>query len=71
MIVEVREADVQLAEVAEDALNYLTPDEGSTPTITNPDRAVQMYDTLVHWKLSLPDQLRFEEAVLPSTILLR
>lgn len=71
--VEIREANSYLAEMAEDVLDYLypLPDSPSGGPTTNPQRAVELYLTLVQWKLSLPARLRLEDAVLPSAILLQ
>lgn len=73
MKVEIREAHSQLSEMAEQVLDYLYPlsDRSSVPVTTNPERAVELYDTIVLWKLSLPSPLRLEDAILPKTILLQ
>lgn len=70
--VEHRESDTVLSEIAESALNFLMPEEGKeNPLITGPERARELYDAFVDWKLTLPRRLRFEEATLPSAILLQ
>lgn len=73
MKVEIREANVQLAEIAEQVLEYLYPlsDSSSEHPAANPSRAVELYDTLIRWKLTLPARLRLEDAVLPNAILLQ
>ena len=73
MKVEIREAQCKLAEIAEKVLDYLYPlaDGPSGPPTTDPHRAVELYDTLVNWKLALPARLRLEDAILPSAILLQ
>ncbi|KAJ4992891.1 hypothetical protein SVAN01_01595 [Stagonosporopsis vannaccii] len=72
MQVEIREANSYLAEIAEDVLDYLYPpsDASSGHPTNNPQRAVELYDTLARWKLSLPARLRLEDAILPDAILL-
>lgn len=71
--VEIREIDSDLSEIAEDVLDFLhpLPNSPSGPPTTNPQRAVELYNMLVQWKFSLPAQLRVEEAVQPSAILLQ
>ena len=69
--VELREVDVNLSEIVEEALNYIYPREGELPPLANPQRALELFDAFVDWKLSLPSRIRFEEAVLPSAILLQ
>ena len=71
MRIEIREVDVALSEIAEQALNLLYPEEGQQSPAANPTRALKLYDSFVSWKFSCPDRLRFEEAVLPSVILLQ
>jgi hypothetical protein len=71
MKVEVREAEVLFAELAEEALDFLVPDKPDSSPVDNPKGAIALYNSMLHWKLSLPDRLRFEETVLPSTILLQ
>ncbi|KAJ8113959.1 hypothetical protein OPT61_g4046 [Boeremia exigua] len=72
MKVEIREANASLSEMAEDILDYLYPlsDCLARPPVANPQRAIELYNTLVQWKLTLPARLRLEEAILPSAILL-
>ncbi|KAH7127423.1 fungal-specific transcription factor [Dactylonectria macrodidyma] len=70
MQVEVREVDVLLSEMAEDALDFLFPGEGNLPPVASPQRCLEIYDAFIDWKLSLPSRLRLEDAILPSTILL-
>ena len=65
-----REAEVGLAEIVEEALNFLVPDQVSRPAVQNPKRAMELYESILKWKCSLPDPLRIEHAVLPSAILL-
>ena len=69
--VELREVDVTLAEIAEEALEFITPDENSRPATEHPTRALELYDAVIRWQYSLPDRIRFEEAALPSTILVQ
>ena len=66
MKVEVREADAYLSVIAEDVL-----DGPSGPPTTNPQRAIDIYNSIVQWKFSLPPRLRLEEAIQPSAILLQ
>lgn len=73
MKVEIREAQCKLAEIAEQVLDYLYPlaNGPSGPPTADPGRAVELYDTLVNWKLALPARLRLEDAILPDSILLQ
>lgn len=66
MKVVARTAEIELGEIVEQALDFITPNEKSRPAIENPGRALQLYDAILDWKYSLPDQLRFEEVVIPS-----
>lgn len=59
------------AEIVEEALDFITPNEGSRPAIEDPGRALQLYDAILDWKYPLPDRLRFEEAVLPSFVVVQ
>ena len=73
MKVEIREAQCKLAEIAEQVLDYLYPlaNGPSGPPTADPGRAVELYDTLVNWKLALPARLRLEDAILHDSILLQ
>jgi hypothetical protein len=71
MRVEIREVDVKLSELVEDTLDYLVQDSDAPSPITEPQRALELYDAFVHWRLTLPPRIRLEEAVLPSAILLQ
>lgn len=73
MKVEVREADAYLSVIAEDVLDFLypKPDGPSGPPTTNQQRAIDIYNSIVQWKFSLPPRLRLEEAIQPSAILLQ
>lgn len=71
MKVIAREAEIGLAEIVEEALDFITPNEGSRPAIEDPGRALQLYDAILDWKYPLPDRLRFEEAVLPSFVVVQ
>ena len=73
MKVEIREAQCKLAVIAEQVLDYLYPlaDGPSGPPTADPGRAVELYNTLVNWKLALPARLRLEDAILPNAILLQ
>lgn len=71
MQVEVRDVDVMLSKIVEDVLDFLYPEEGNLPPLADPERALNLYDALIDWKLSCPSRIRLEEAVLPSTILLQ
>jgi hypothetical protein len=71
MQVEIREVDVALTRIAEEALDFLYPEEGKQPATMNPSRAHVLYDAFVEWKFSCPERLRFEQAVLPSVLLLQ
>ncbi|TQV98917.1 hypothetical protein V2A60_007385 [Cordyceps javanica] len=71
MQVAVREADVALSEIVERILQHLHPEESSmNSTIARPDYALELYDALTGWKYGLPDELRFEQAALPSVLML-
>ncbi len=70
MKIECREAELGLAEIVEVALDFITPSEYTPPAVEDPQRAHKLYSDIVEWKYSLPDRLRFEDAALPSTILL-
>lgn len=71
MKVIAREAEIGLAEIVEEALDFITPNEGLRPAIEDPGRALQLYDAILDWKYPLPDRLRFEEAVLPSFVVVQ
>ena len=71
MQVEMREVDVALSEIVEKVLDFIYPEAPQLPPATNPRRALELYDALIDWKFSCPDRIRFEEAVLPSIILLQ
>lgn len=73
MKIEIREADCQLSEMAEGALDYLYPLPDKSPDSSGATiaRAIELYNTLVQWKFSLPARLRLEDAILPSAILLQ
>ena len=71
MKVEIREVDARLSEIVEEALDFIYPDDGQTRPSSNPQRALELYRKLVDWKMSLPDRIRLEEAVLPPAILLQ
>ncbi|SCV48593.1 uncharacterized protein FFB14_10462 [Fusarium fujikuroi] len=68
--VEIREADALLSEVVEEALDFIYPDENGAPPSKNPQLALEFYRIIVHWKQNCPNQLRLEDAVMPSAILL-
>lgn len=68
--IEARQAEVGLAEIVEEVLDFLIPEEGSQPAVKDPGRAVKLYESILEWKYSLPDSLRIEQTVLPSAILL-
>ncbi|KAG4292508.1 hypothetical protein FPRO06_11996 [Fusarium proliferatum] len=68
--VEIREVDALLSEVVEEALDFIYPDENEAPPSKNPQLALQFYRSIVNWKQNCPNQLRLEDAVLPSAILL-
>lgn len=70
MQVEVREADVMLSEIVEEVLDFLYPETGKPP-LRDTQRALELYNALISWKLGCPTRLRLEEAVLPSAILLQ
>ncbi|KAK2590141.1 hypothetical protein QQS21_012182 [Conoideocrella luteorostrata] len=69
MKVEIREVDARLSEIVEDALDFIYPQDGTSPA-ENPQLALKFYRAIAHWKQSCPSRIRFEEAVLPSAILL-
>jgi hypothetical protein len=72
--VEAREVEADLAEIVEEVQNFVFPDPAdpeSRPPTMNPQRALDLYNALIQWKFSLPQHLRFEEAVLPNVIILQ
>jgi hypothetical protein len=73
MKIEIRGADCELSEMAESTLDYLyaSPNGSKGSPVVNIARAIELYDTLVQWKFSLPARLRLEDAILPSAILLQ
>ncbi|PMB68832.1 hypothetical protein BM221_005416 [Beauveria bassiana] len=71
MQVALREADAALSEIVESILNYLHPDENGIDAVSKPGYALELYDALLNWKYGLPDELRFEQSVLPSVIALQ
>lgn len=71
MQIEIREVDVLLSEIVEEALNFIYPNPGERPPQDNPQRALQLYDAFIGWKYSCPNRIKFEEAILPSAILLQ
>jgi hypothetical protein len=68
--VEVRTVDVALSEIAEETLNFIYPEEGKLPTQANTQRALEVYDRFVAWKYSCLSRIAFEEATVPSAMLL-
>jgi hypothetical protein len=68
--VEMRTADVALSEIAEETLDFIYPEEGQLPPQANTQRALEIYDKYVEWKYSCPSCIRFEDATVPSVILL-
>ncbi|OAA72601.1 Transcription factor [Cordyceps fumosorosea ARSEF 2679] len=70
MQVAVREADVALSLIVERILDYLHPEVETDTALTRPRDALELYNALAAWKYQLPDELRFENAVLPSVFLL-
>jgi hypothetical protein len=71
MKVEIRNEELKLAEIAEQALEFITPNEDSQPAVKRPELARELYDLVVDWSYALPDRIRLEEAVLPSTLILK
>lgn len=71
MKVEIRDADADLAEIVEQVLNLLCPEERGPVPLFNPQRALGLYRAIMHWKQSCPPRIRIEEAVLPSALLLQ
>ena len=73
MQVEIREVDSNLSEIAEDVLAFLYPpsDGLAEPPLADPQTAINLYNTIVQWKVSLPARLRLEDAVQPCIILLQ
>jgi hypothetical protein len=69
--VEVRTVDVALSEIVEEALDFVYPEEGKLPPQANTQRALEIYDKFIAWKYSCPSRIRFEEATVPSAILLQ
>ncbi|KAG6980388.1 Nitrogen assimilation transcription factor nit-4 [Fusarium oxysporum f. sp. conglutinans] len=67
---EIFNAECNLAEITEQILDFLIPLEEGWPPRRNPHRALELYTKLTRWKLSLPERLKVENAVLPSAILL-
>ncbi|XEV04549.1 hypothetical protein FSHL1_009836 [Fusarium sambucinum] len=68
--VEMRTADVELSEIAEETLDFIYPVEGQLPPQANTERALEIYDKYVAWKYSRPNRIRFADATVPSVILL-
>lgn len=67
---EIFDAECNLAEITEQILDLIPFEEGWPPR-RNPHRALELYTKLTRWKLSLPERLKVENAVLPSAILLQ
>jgi hypothetical protein len=68
---EILEAECNFTEITEQVLEFLIPIEEGTPVSCSAERAVELYSSLMEWKLSLPEELRAENAVLPTAILLQ
>jgi hypothetical protein len=69
MQVEIREVDVTLSELTEEALDFLHPSDDEASPLKNPARALELYDAFTDWKIRCPDCLRSEAVVLPAAIL--
>jgi hypothetical protein len=64
-------AECELTEIIEDVLDFLIPLEGQDSPVEAIGKAKQLYGRLVEWKLSLPDCLRPQSAILPTAIVLQ
>jgi hypothetical protein len=69
--VDVRNVELRLAEIAEETLAFLVPNDGTEPPTRRPHRAHELYDAMTDWMYTLPDRIRLEEAVLPSTLIIQ
>ncbi|KAF4999111.1 hypothetical protein FGRMN_2674 [Fusarium graminum] len=67
---EILEAECNFTEITERVLDFLIPIEEGVSASHNVGLAIELYSTLMDWKFSLPEELRAENAVLPSAILL-
>ncbi|KAM0355222.1 hypothetical protein ACHAPU_001088 [Fusarium lateritium] len=67
---EILEAECNFTEITERVLEFLIPIEEGASACHNVGRAIELYSILMEWKFSLPEELRAENAVLPSAILL-
>lgn len=72
MKVEMKDADVLLSEIAEDIMELVHPDPCIDIDLLtgNTQRAVELYNALVLWRVNLPPRISSEDAVLPSALLL-
>lgn len=68
---EIFDAECTLAEIVEDVLEFLNPDEGDAAPRGSIIRAQELYQKTLHLKHSLPERLRAEDAVHPAAILLQ
>ncbi|KAF9766187.1 hypothetical protein IL306_001433 [Fusarium sp. DS 682] len=67
---EIFEAECNFTEITEQVLEFLMPLEQGVSPSQNSARAIELYSKIMEWKFSLPEELRAENAVLPSAILL-
>ncbi|KAJ6444887.1 iron sulfur cluster assembly protein [Purpureocillium lavendulum] len=67
---EIFVAECALAEIIEDILDFLIPLEDEKRPHECPETAVTLYQRLIDWKLSLPDSIRAEKAIVTAGILL-
>ncbi|KAF4337567.1 nitrogen assimilation transcription factor nit-4 [Fusarium beomiforme] len=67
---EIFEAECNFTEITEQVLQFLMPLEQGISPCQNSGRAAELYSKIMEWKFSLPEELRAENAVLPSAILL-
>lgn len=71
MRIEIRDEDVRLAHIVEEALDLIYPLPGGKPPVEDPQRMLAVYDAFIDWRMTCQPRIRFEEAVLPAAILLQ
>ncbi|WZH46555.1 Nit-4-like protein [Fusarium acuminatum] len=67
---EILDVECRFTEITEQVLEFLIPIEDGVPVSCGTERAIELYSSLMEWKFSLPEELRAENAILPSAILL-
>jgi hypothetical protein len=68
---EILDVECRFTEITEQVLEFLIPIEDGVPVSCGTERAIELYSSLMEWKFSLPEELRAENAILPSAILLQ